>query len=119
MRHYTDSHEWIDVNTGQVGITVHAQKELGEIVHIELPKIGQQVKMGEELAVLESTKAAADVYAPVGGKVIEVNEAVKRNLALLNEDPEKAGWLFRLEIGKKQELDYLLTEERYKLMLSS
>ncbi len=108
-RYFTPSHEWIDAS-GTVGITAFAQKELGEIVFVQLPKIGSALKMGEEACVLESTKAAADVYAPVSGKVIAVNS----ELSLLNKSPESAGWLFKLTLDNPAELKGLMTQEEYQ-----
>jgi len=97
---HTDSHEWLERkgNIGTVGITDAAQKELGEIVFIQLPKVGQKLKKGEEAAVLESTKAAVDVYSPAAGKVIEINEKVRATPGLVNQSAESSGWLFRLEL---------------------
>src|SRR5688572_8170163 len=92
---FTDSHEWIIVEKGEgiVGITDFAQKELGEISYIALPKIGTQVEAGEEICILESTKAAADIYSPVSGTVVAVNSSLAANPALLNESPQEKGWL--------------------------
>ena len=108
---YTDSHEWITVDgtIGTVGITEYAQKELGSIVYIELPKVGQKVKAGEEACVLESTKAAVDVYSPVSGKIIAVNEVLRSDPAGL-----KSGWLFRLELSNPVEMESLLTHAEYQ-----
>lgn len=107
---YTESHEWIEVNdqVGTVGITDHAQRELGEIVYVELPKIGQEVNSGEEAAVLESTKAAADIYTPVSGTVVAVNEQLIDHAKLVNSSPEEAGWLFQLRLTNLSELEPLL-----------
>jgi glycine cleavage system H protein len=112
---YTPSHEWVKMegNIATVGITNYAQKELGEIVNVELPKLHAKLKMGEEACVLESTKAAADVYAPIAGTVIEINTAVKADPTLINKKAEGT-WLFKLEVKDKKELDYLLTLEKYK-----
>jgi glycine cleavage system H protein len=112
MIKYTDSHEWIKVdgNVGTVGITEYARKELGEIIFLEFPKIGQYLQRAKEAAVLESTKAAADVYSPVSGKVIQSNEAA---LASINELPESEGWLFKLEIENVAHLDTLLDRAEY------
>jgi glycine cleavage system H protein len=95
----TDSHEWIkkDKNIATVGITKKASEEIGEIVYIELPKLGQRVKKGEEIVILESTKAAIDSYAPIDGTVIEVNEKLKGKPELVNHDPEGEGWLYKLQ----------------------
>ncbi|MBI5273731.1 MAG: glycine cleavage system protein GcvH [Chlamydiales bacterium] len=99
---YTDSHEWIKIanNEGTVGITHFARKELGQIVYIELPKVGQRVESKEEVAVLESTKAAADIYSPVAGTIIAVNLALKENIQLINQDPENQGWIYKINIAK-------------------
>lgn len=112
---YTESHEWIRVqnDVGTVGITDHAQKELGDIVYVELPKVGKSVKAGEEAVVLESTKAAADVYAPVSGTIIEVNKAVSDASELVNKSPERDGWLFKLKIGNPSELNTLMDSAAY------
>lgn len=112
---YTESHEWISLQgkVGTVGITDYAQKELGEIVYIELPKVGQTLKAGQEACVLESTKAAADVYSPVTGKVVEVNEALRQSPSSLNQAAETAAWLFRIELSHPREMENLLTRESY------
>lgn len=117
---FTESHEWIQLqgNVGTVGITDHAQKELGDIVSVELPKIGQHVKAGQEVAVLESTKAAADIYAPVSGKVVAINDAVRAAPATINHHPETTGWLFQIELSHPKELDSLMTRERYTHLVS-
>jgi len=117
---YTDSHEWISVagSKGKVGITKHAQKELGEIVYVELPKVGQKVKAGEEICVLESTKAAADVYAPVTGMVTAVHEVLRKNPHSLNQDPESAGWLFEIELSHPKEVEHLMTPSEYRSLVS-
>ncbi len=106
---YAETHEWIDVKEekGRVGISSHAQKELGDIVYVELPKVGQEVKAGEEIAVLESTKAAADIYSPVSGKVTHVNEKVREDPSLMNTDPEGEGYLFELALTHPEELETL------------
>ena len=111
MIRYTDSHEWIKVDghVGTVGITNHAREELGEIVYLELPKIGQLLHKEKEAAVLESTKAAADIYSPVTGKVIELNDPLKS----INELPESDGWLFKVEIENLDQLDTLLDRVEY------
>ena len=99
MEVVTDSHEWLkrEKEGVTVGITKKASKELGEIVYIELPKVGQRVKKGEEVVVLESTKAAVDSYAPIDGTVIEVNHQLMQEPGLVNSDPENSGWLYRLK----------------------
>lgn len=112
---YTKSHEWVETQgqEGQVGVTHYAQKELGDIVYVELPQVGKLVKKGEAVAVLESTKAAADVYAPVSGKIVAVNHSLQEAPELLNLDPEGKGWLFRVQFSDPQELPLLLEKETY------
>lgn len=113
---YTDSHEWISLegDVGTVGITSYAQKELGEIVYIELPQIGKMIQAGEEVCVLESTKAAVDVYSPVSGKVVDVNESLKTVPSSLDSNSAENGWLFRLEIAQPSEYDRLLSFSQYQ-----
>ncbi len=111
--YFTESHEWLEVQgkVGIVGITHYAQNELGEIVYVELPKVGRVVKMREEICVLESTKSAVDIYAPVSGKIIAVNEALRENPSLVNQKAQSDGWLFKIEIADPKELDQLSSEE--------
>lgn len=113
---YTETHEWIDVEKGigTVGVTDYAQKKLGDIVYIELPEVGKEVKAGDEAAVLESTKAASDIYAPVSGKIMEVNKSLKDTPERINESAETKGWIFRLELFHPEELEKLMDEERYQ-----
>ena len=98
--YYTKTHEWIEKKEGKgrVGMTQKAQKEFGEIVYVELPKVGQPVEAGEQIAVIESTKAAVDLYSPVSGKVIAVNTELLENPGLINTSPEKEGWIFEVSI---------------------
>lgn len=112
---YTESHEWIDVKNGvgTVGVTHFAQKELGDIVYVELPKVGKDVKAGEEAVVLESTKAAADVYSPVSGVILEVNTALSQASEKVNLSPENEGWLFKIKLSHPNELDALMNAETY------
>lgn len=118
---YTDSHEWIKIegHIGMVGITKYAQKELGEVVHIELPKVDTVVEAGEEVAVLESTKAAADIYTPVSGKIVAINERIKQDLSLINNSPEGEGWLFKIKLEDKRELEELYDEKSYLKLVCS
>lgn len=113
---YTESHEWIDLedNIGTVGVTNYAQKELGDIVYVELPEVGSIVNVGDEVAVLESTKAAADIYAPVSGRIIEVNEILNNQPEEINISPMDEGWLFKIEVQNPEELDQLMSEKEYK-----
>ena len=118
---YTDSHEWIKIegHIGMVGITKYAQKELGEIVHIELPKIDSSVEAGDVIVVLESTKAAADIYSPVSGKILAVNQRLKEDLSLINRYPEGEGWLFKIKLEDHTELEELHDEKSYLALICS
>lgn len=112
---YTKEHEYIRMegDVGVVGITVHAQEQLGDLVFVELPAIGRQVAQGEQVAVVESVKAASDVYAPVSGEVIEVNEELQGKPGLVNEAAEGAGWFVKLRLGAPSDLDSLMDEAAY------
>ena len=118
--HYTNSHEWIALegSIGTVGITEYAQKELGSIVYIELPKIGQEVKAGQEAFVLESTKAAVDVYSPVSGKVVSGNETLRTDPASLKGVSPDSCWLFKIELSQPSECQSLLTFSQYQALYS-
>ena len=115
-RYFTEEHEWIDVDgdTATVGITDYAQEQLGDIVFVELPDVGSQVAKGKDAAVVESVKAASDVYAPITGEVTEANQALDEDPALVNSSPEADGWFFKLTIADKGELDGLMDEAAYK-----
>ena len=115
MRYFTSDHEWIDVtgDTATVGITDYAQGQLGDIVFVEVPAPGMVVSKGKEAAVVESVKAASDVYAPVSGKVTEGNAALADDPALVNTAPESDGWLFRLTLSDPGELDGLMDSPAY------
>ena len=117
---FTESHEWVLTKDGRgrVGITAHAQEELGEIVYIEFPEVGQKIESGHEAAVLESTKAAADIYCPVSGTVTAVNPKLKEQIQLINSDPEGDGWLFELELSKTAELELLLEKSAYQALIN-
>ena len=113
---YTDSHEWIDTSTDPVvtvGITDHAQAELSELVYVELPAVGLNVTRGDSIAVVESVKAASDIYAPVSGEIVEVNTKLEENPAVLNKDPYGKGWLFKIKLSDPSDLDDLLNHEAY------
>lgn len=116
---YTGSHEWVEVadGIGTVGVSNYAQKELGDIVYVELPIVGKSVRAGDEAAVLESTKAAADVYSPVSGVIVEINQSLKDASELINQSPEKDGWIFKLKLNNPQELDLLMDAAAYKASL--
>lgn len=113
---FTKSHEWIKIEDGNgvMGITKHAQQELGEIVYVDLPKVGDEVKQDEEICVVESTKAAADIYSPVNGKIIAINENLANNPALLNESPEEKGWLCKIALSDNEQYDSLLGPSEYE-----
>ena len=112
---FAKSHEWLRVSgdTAAAGITDHAQQELTDVVFVELPAIGRKVKAGEACAVVESVKTASDIYAPVSGEVIEVNNAVAENPALTNTDPYGAGWFFKLRLAAPAEANALLSAADY------
>jgi glycine cleavage system H protein len=115
-RYFTDEHEWIEVDgdTATIGITDHAQSQLGDVVFIELPEVGSAVTKGKEAAVVESVKAASDVFSPVSGTVSEANAALEADPALVNSAPESGGWLFKIAIADQQELEGLMDEAAYK-----
>lgn len=114
--YFTRDHEWITVegDIATVGITDHAQQALGDIVFTEVPEAGKQLAKGQEAAVVESVKAASDVYSPVSGQVVEGNPAIVDDPALVNKDPEGAGWFFKLKLGDSGELDGLMDEAAYR-----
>jgi glycine cleavage system H protein len=119
MLKFTTDHEWLrlDGEIAAVGITDFAQDKLGDMVFVELPKVGTKLKQGAAAAVVESVKAASDVYAPVSGEVIEINAKVGSDPALVNSAPTGKGWLFKMRIADPKELDTLLDEEAYKATL--
>ena len=112
---YTQEHEYIRVegSTGIVGITPYAQEALGDIVFVELPEVGKVLKKGDEAAVVESVKAASEIYAPVSGTVSEVNAALSGQPGLINSDPEADGWIYKIEIADAGEIDGLLDDAAY------
>ena len=114
--YFTKEHEWVrvDGDTATVGISNHAQEALGDIVFAEVPEGGRQVSKGQEAAVVESVKAASDVYAPVSGEIIEGNAAVADDPSLINSDPEGEGWFFKLKLADQGELDGLMDEAAYR-----
>lgn len=117
---FTETHEWVEIekDIGKVGVSTHAQHELGDIVYVELPKIGKFVAKGDAVAVLESTKAAADVYAPVSGTIVSINERLKETPELINSSPEKEAWLFTLSIKNAQEYEMLMDSATYQSKFS-
>lgn len=112
---FMKTHEWLKVegNLAYVGITDYAQKEITDVVFVELPKIGKDLTQGQEAAVVESVKAAFSVYAPVSGKVVKVNDAIEKDPSLVNKSPYEDGWFYCLDIKDKSEIDKLLTYENY------
>ena len=117
---YTKDHEWIDVNgdVGTVGITNHAQEQLGELVYVELPEVGAALDQGDEAGVVESVKAASDVYAPISGEVLEINENLADAPELLNQDPYGEGWMYKLKPDNIDQIDDLLDADGYEHVLS-
>ena len=113
---YTAEHEWVAVGTpiATVGITDYAQRVLGDLVFVQLPEVGSPLAKGAVAGVVESVKAASDIYAPISGRIVEVNRATIENPALVNSDPTGAGWLFKIEVGDESELTQLLTEAAYR-----
>ena len=120
-RYFTDEHEWIDVegDTATVGITDYAQEQLGDIVFVELPSVGAMLDKAGDAAVVESVKAASDVYAPISGEVTEGNDALEEDPALVNSSPEEEGWFFRMTIGDKSELEGLMDDKGYKAFVDN
>ncbi len=113
---YTQDHEWIRVDgtTASIGITEHAQKELGDIVFVEVPQVGSQVTRKESLGTVESVKAVADVYSPVTGEVIAVNPKIQKAPELVNTDPHGEGWLVRVRLKDRSETESLMTADEYE-----
>jgi glycine cleavage system H protein len=118
---YATSHEWLRNDTGHatVGITDHAQHELTDVVYVELPSIGATVEAGQQICVVESVKAASDIYSPASGTVTEVNEALSQDPALLNTDPYDKGWIFKLRLATDGDLSSLKSPEQYTDQLKS
>ncbi|GGG33783.1 glycine cleavage system H protein [Caldovatus sediminis] len=118
---YTKDHEWLrmDGDTATVGISDHAQNALGDVVFVDLPEIGREVAAGEPVAVVESVKAASDVYAPIAGRIVEVNSALAEDPGLVNRDPTGEGWFFRIEPRDPAEIEALMDEAAYAAFLES
>ncbi len=118
---YAASHEWAKNDDGvvTVGITEHAQDAMGDLVYVELPEVGQVVAAGDEAGVVESVKAASDIYAPVAGEVIEINEALEDEPELVNNAPYEGGWLFKIQMSEDTDLDNLLTADQYQAQIES
>jgi glycine cleavage system H protein len=117
---YTREHEWVKVegDVGVVGITFYAQQALGDIVYVDLPKVGTRVEQGKPLGSVESVKAVSDIYAPVSGEVIEVNEALVEKPELLNRDPHGAAWLAKIRLNSPEELNNLLDAAQYHALVA-
>ena len=116
---YTDSHEWLKMEgeIAKVGITDHAQSQLTDIVFVELPEVGKEVKKGDELCVVESVKSVSELYAPVSGKIANVNKALEETPETINESPYDEGWLVEIEVTNKSEIDSLLDANSYKKII--
>ena len=114
--YYTKDHEWVKVDgdTATMGITAYAAEQLGDVVYVELPESGRTVKKGDGAAVVESVKAASDVYSPVSGEVTETNGALQDEPATVNQAPEAGGWFMKIKLSDRSELDGLLDEEGYR-----
>jgi glycine cleavage system H protein len=117
---FTEEHEWIavDGDTATVGITDHAQEQLGDLVYVELPEVGRTVAKGDDAAVVESVKAASDVYAPVSGEIIAVNEELGGDPGLVNRSAESDGWLMKMKLSDKGELEGLMDADAYAAMIA-
>jgi len=119
MKRFSDDHQWVQYEPGRatVGISAYAADELGEITFVELPEVGFVVGQGDVLCIVESVKAASDVYAPVGGTVVEVNQALETQPGLVSESPESRGWICRLEEVVESDLESLMTDAQYEAFL--
>ncbi len=116
---YTDTHEWLKIegSTAKVGITDHAQAELTDIVFVELPEEGKEVKKGDELCVVESVKSVSEIYSPVSGKIVNINSELEDSPEMVNTSPYEDGWLVEIEVGDKSETDDLLDADSYKKLI--
>lgn len=117
---YTETHEWVRVegDIATVGVSDFAQQQLGDITFVELPEVGDELSRGEEAAVVESVKAASDIYSPLAGEIKEVNEELEDTPELVNSDPYNSGWLYKMSMAAKSELDGLMDSAKYKEMQS-
>jgi glycine cleavage system H protein len=119
---FTTDHEWINIEDHEaavVGITLHAQDALGDVVYVDLPEVGRSYAMGEVAGVVESVKAAADIFMPVSGEVVEVNEALRENPALANSDPMGEGWFFKVKVSDMLQFDALMDPPGYDALLKT
>ncbi len=119
MLKFTDDHEWLKIEGGiaTVGITEHATEQLGDLVFVELPEAGTEFEQGDTAATLESVKAATDVFAPLAGQIVEVNEAIVDDPAIVNSDPMGEGWFFKLKLADPSAADALMDEDAYKALV--
>lgn len=117
--YFTEEHEWltVDGDVATVGITNHAQEQLGDLVFVDLPDVGLDVEQGDDAAVVESVKAASDVYAPASGEVVEINEKLGEDAAIVNASAESEGWLYKMKLSNPSELDALMDEAAYKALI--
>jgi len=113
---FSQTHEWVKVEgeNATVGISDYAQKELGEIVYVELPTIGHVVSAGDEVVVLESTKSAVDIYTPISGKILAINEELRSSPEIINNSPQAKGWLYKIKVHNPSELDFLMDDQAYQ-----
>lgn len=118
--YYTDEHEWlaVDGDIATVGITNYAQEQLGDLVFVELPEVGKTLEQGDDGVVVESVKAASDVYAPASGEVVEVNEKLEGEAAIVNQSAESDGWLYKMKLSNPSELEDLMDSEAYQSLIS-
>jgi glycine cleavage system H protein len=116
---YTETHEWLKLkgDTAKVGITDHAQSELTDVVFVELPEVGKEIKKGEEICVVESVKSVSEIYAPVSGKIVNVNKKLEDEPEIVNKNPYDEGWLVEIKVKDKSEVDKLLDAKSYKKMI--
>ncbi len=121
QRKFSEDHEWIDIegDVGTVGLTDYAQEQLGDIVFVELPEAGKTLAKGDEVAVVESVKAASEIFAPVTGEIVEANDALAEDPSLANSDAQGAGWFFKIKIADAAELEGLMDEAGYKSFVES
>ena len=120
-RKFSEEHEWIDIegDVGTVGVTDYAQEQLGDIVFVDLPEAGKTLAKGDEVAVIESVKAASEIFAPVSGEIVEANDALADDPSLVNSDAQGAGWFFKIKIADASELEGLMDEAAYKSFVDS
>lgn len=119
MLKFTNDHEWLRIegDVATVGITSHAQQQLGDLVYVELPELGGSLQQGATAAVVESVKVASEVYAPVSGEIVEINPAVVGEPTLVNQDPMGEGWLFKIKLSDRLQLDALMSEDAYRKLI--